>query len=319
MIYKTYDFLNKKISKIIFGCDLKMMHQGEDVTQLLDAVYNFGINTFDTARGYGHSEEILGKWIKNKNREDIVIISKCCLEDRKNNTILSKENIINDVNTSVSILGTYIDILYLHRDNHTVPVNIIIDTLNELINEGKIKAIGVSNWKENRIKEANKYAASHNLHGFVVSSPAYSLANMEIDCWGGGDGCVSIQGDNNKKERDFYIKYKIPVFPYSSLARGFFAGKYKHDDINFINSLKDDARIQYYHDINIKRLERAEILAKKKNCTVSQINISYMINQEFDCHPVIASSNINNIKNNIEALDIKLTKDEINYLYDGKE
>lgn len=313
MKYEKYPFLNKNVSRFIFGCDLKEMHLGMDVSSLLDSIYDLGINTFDTARGYGESEKVLSKWLKTKDREKIVIISKCCLpfnnEDR-----LSAENIISDVNTSLSVLGTYIDILYLHRDNHLVPVEVLIDTLNKFIKDGKVKAIGVSNWKIDRIKKANDYARKNNLIGFSVSSPAYSLANMEYDYWKGGDGCVSIQGDNNLKERLFYKENNIPVFPYSSLGRGFFAGICSYNDPKFKESLKYETLKQYYYPINIERLKKAEELAKKHNCSVAQINFAFMLQQDFYCHPVVATNNPKRMKENIDSLNVHLTKEELEYL-----
>lgn len=314
MKYETYSFLNKPISRFIFGCDLNKMHQGEDVSSLLDDIYDLGINTFDTARGYGESERVLSSWLKNKDREKIVVISKCCLPDKTNNDRLSVENIISDVNTSLQVLGTYIDILYLHRDSLKVKVELLIDTLNKFIREGKVKAIGVSNWKADRIKEANDYAKRNNLHGFVVSSPAYSLANMEYDYWKGGNGCVSIQGDSNLKERLFYKENNIPVFPYSSLGRGFFAGRYSYLDPKFKESLKEETIKQYYYPVNIDRLKKAEELAKKHNCSVAQINFAFLLEQDFNVHPVVATSNPIRMKENIDSLNIKLTKEEIDYL-----
>ena len=313
MKYEKYSFLNKPISRFIFGCDLKEMHLGEDVSSLLDSMYELGINTFDTARGYGESEKVLSKWLKTKDREKIIVISKCCLPS-SNEDRLSIKNIISDVNTSLETLNTYIDILYLHRDNQKVSVKEIIDTLNKLINEGKVKSIGVSNWKVDRIKVANDYARANNLVGFSVSSPAYSLANMEYDYWKGGDGCVSIQGENNLKERLFYKENNMPVFPYSSLGRGFFAGRYSHDDPKFKQSLKVETLSQYYYPVNIERLKKAEELAKKHNCSVANINFAFLLNQDFKCHPVVATSNPSRMKENIDSLNIKLTKEELDYL-----
>ena len=75
----------------------------------------------------------------------------------------------------------------------------------------------------------------------------------------------------------FYKENNIPVFPYSSLTCGFFAGVYKHDDPLFKESLKYETKMQYYYDENIERLKRAEILAIKHNCSVAQINFAYIL------------------------------------------
>lgn len=314
MKYETYPFLNKKISRFILGGSSWYIKKGKDLNSYYDSMYELGINTFDTARGYKNSEAMLGKWLKTKNREDIVIISKCCLPSLGFIDRLSVKNIRKDVEKSVSILGTYIDILYLHRDNLKRPVGPIMEELNKLIKEGKVKALGVSNWRVDRIDEANKYAKEHGLVGFSVTSPAYSLADMVFDSWKGGAGCVSLQGEKMESERAYLLEHKIPVFPFSSLGRGFFAGRFKHDDPQFKKNLDPNARKQYYYDINIKRLERAEELAQKKNCTVAQINFAYLLHQKFNVHPVVAASTAKRMKENIDSLNVQLSDEELKYL-----
>lgn len=313
MEYEVYPFLNKKISKFILGCSSDPMRKGTVTNEFYDSIFEVGVNTFDTARGYGKSEETLGRWLKTKNREEIVIISKCCLPlgfiDR-----LSVKNLKKDVEKSLATLGTYIDILYLHRDNLKRPVGPLMEALNEYVKAGKVKALGVSNWRSDRIDEANKYAKEHGLAGFSVSSPAYSLAEMVVDSWGGGAGCVSLQGEKTKQDREYYAANNIPVFPFSSLGRGFFSGKVKHDDPNFKKSLDVHARKQYCYDVNLKRLARAEELAEKKGCTVAQMNFAYLFNQKFKVHPVVAVSSAKRMLDNEKALAIKLTDEELKYL-----
>jgi len=314
MIYETYPFLNKKISRFILGCSSHYMRKGHSNNEFLDSIYELGINTFDTARSYGNSEEIIGNWLKTKNREDIVIISKCCLPALGFIDRLSPKNIRKDVETSISKLGTYIDILYLHRDNLKRPVGPLMEELNKLIKEGKVKALGVSNWRADRIDEANKYAKEYGLEGFSVNSPAYSLADMVFDSWKGGAGCVSLQGEKMDGDRKYCLENNIPVFPYSSLGRGFFAGRFLHDDPEFKKNLDPNARKQYYYDINLARLERAEKMAKEKGCTVAQINFAYLLNQKIKVHPVVAASTAKRMKENIDSLNLKLTEEEIKYL-----
>lgn len=101
----------------------------------------------------------------------------------------------------------------------------MIDALNELQKEGKIKVFGVSNWVHERIEEANRYAKEHQLQGFSVSSPHFGLAEQIADPWGGN--CVTITGKQNKAARNWYQENQMPIIAYSSLARGLMAGRIK--------------------------------------------------------------------------------------------
>lgn len=318
MEYRTYPFLNKPISAFIYGGDGDMLRHGEDCQQLLDDMFSLGINTMDTARGYGKSEEVIGKWLKGKNREEVVIISKCCLPAFGFIDRVRVKNIRKDLEKSLQALNTpYIDILYLHRDSLSQKVGPFVEEMNALIQEGKIKAFGVSNWTAKRIKEANDYAKEHNLQGISVSSPCFSLAEMVKDTWKGSAGCVSIQGESRKEEREFYKDTQIPVFPYSSLGRGFFSGRYAHDDEEFKKNLDFFAKGQYCYPVNLERLKRAEELAKEKGCSVAQINFAFLLNQDFPVHPVVSSKSKKRMDENIHSLEIHLTKEEIVYLDTG--
>ncbi|MCR5078524.1 MAG: aldo/keto reductase [Bacilli bacterium] len=313
MEYLKIKGVDVQASPITLGCDSIGFKKGYDMNDFLDEVYSYGVRSFDTARGYGQSEETLGKWIEAKhNRDKIVIITKCCLPlgyiDR-----VKVKNIRKDLEKSLLTLKTpYVDLLYLHRDSHKVDARELIIEMNELIKEGKVKAIGVSNWNCERIKLANDYAKEYGLSPFVVSSPQYSLANFERDPWKGSDGCVSIQ--DNKKELDFYRNKEVALFPYSSLARGFFAGKVPSTSENFASTLDRAARVAYISERNMGRLARAEKMAEEKGVTPAAINLAYMFSQGFALSCVIATSNPKRMESNLKASGLRLSKEEIAYL-----
>lgn len=313
MEYIKIPGVDKPISPITLGCDSKPFRYGEDMSNLLDDICACGVTSFDTARGYARSESVIGRWMKSRgNRDEVVIISKCCLPLGYINRVKVK-NIHKDVERSLLELQTsYIDILYLHRDcQKEDPVALLLE-MNELIKEGKVRAIGVSNWTCKRIGIANEYAKEHGLVPFTVSSPAYSLAHFEKDPWRGSDGCISIQ--DNEEELEFYRTKEVALFPYSSLARGFFSGKFLHDDPAFKSSLDRPSRISYYSERNLKRLARAEELARQKGLTPASISIAYMHSQGFALSNVIATINPKRMEQNLQACEIKLSESEIEYL-----
>ena len=219
--------LKKIVSRMIFGTAIGPMIEGKNTDELLDAALAKGINTFDTARGYGRAEESLGGWMKRRdNREQVVVISKCGNCDSDGSVCVNRKVIETELVESLQALQTdYIDIYLLHRDDSKTPVGELIDTLNKLQKTGKIKVFGVSNWTHERIEEANRYAKEHQLQGFSVSSPHFGLAEQVADPWGGN--CVTITGKQNKAARNWYRENQMPIIAYSSLARGLMAGRIK--------------------------------------------------------------------------------------------
>ena len=282
MKYQKIKNVEKPLSKIIFGCAIPVMIQGEDADELLDEVYAQGITTFDTAENYGLSEASLGHWLKNRgNREKVVIISKGC-HPYDGRDRVTPENLKHDIEQSFERLGTdYIDIYLMHRDDPKVEPGPMVEILNEYHKAGRIGAFGGSNWTHQRIAEANQYAGEHGLIPFTVSSPNFGLCDQIGDPWGGGPGCVTISGPSNAEARAWYRDNQIPVLAYSSLGRGMFAGIVKSDDIEGAKKILDPNAVKgYCYPENFERLARAEQLAKEKDCTALSLLATHHLTQE---------------------------------------
>ena len=126
------------------------------------------------------SEEVIGRYMQERgNREQLVILTKGAHPDQTGPRV-NKKAIQADLSDSLMKLGTdYIDLYALHRDDPSVSVGEIIEVLNEHVRSGVVRAIGVSNWSWQRIKEANEYAAANGLVGFSFSSPNLKLGQSE--------------------------------------------------------------------------------------------------------------------------------------------
>ena len=318
MDYCTIRNVDKKVSKILFGTTLDCLERDGDGDELLDSAVAMGINTLDTARVYveGHSETSIGGWIKRrKNRNDIVILSKGGHYDMgTGKSRVNRKEMRYDLETSLKQLQTdYIDIYLLHRDDPTVPAGEIVEIFNEMHKEGKIGAFGGSNWAYERLKEANEYAEKHNLIPFTVSSPNYGLAEQDTDLWGGG--CVTISGPQNKEAREWYLKNDMPVIAYSSLGRGMFSGRVKSAEPEKIGDIMDQPSIEAYGGArNFERLRRCEELAAQKNCSVSQIALSWLLHQELKTFAVVSSKNVGRMQQNVDSLKVELTEAEKKYV-----
>lgn len=316
MEYLKIKGLDKKVSRIIYGCTTVAMMNGENVNKLLDEIYTLGINAFDTAENYGLSEVSLGSWIKErKNRDDVVVISKGCHPydgiDR-----LTPEYLKQDIEQSFERLKTdYIDIYLLHRDVEGIDVGPIVEILNEYHRAGKIKAFGGSNWAHQRIEEANQYANEHGLVPFTVSSPNYGLCRQVNDPWGGSAGCITITGEENAEARKWYRENEIAVLAYSSLGRGLFSGKVISNEMEKAKSMMEPGAVHAYcHAENFERLARAESLAKQKKCTVAQIALVWMMKQDITAFPIVSASTGIRMKENVKSLEISLSDGESRWL-----
>lgn len=313
MDYRTIQYVDKPVSKIVFGCANPAMLQGKRVYRLLDEALDSGITTFDTAESYGSSEDILGKWMKLWwKRNKVVLITKGCHPHGRPR--VTPEDLKEDIHKSLKRLKTdYIDIYMLHRDHPDADLEAILEVLNEYHKAGKIGAFGASNWTHDRIAKVNEYALKKRLIPFTVSSPNYGPATQVTDPWGGG--CVSIAGKENEEARKWYIENKLPIFAYSCLGRGMFSGKVKTNDLENSKRMLDKYALQgYWCQENIDRLARMEILAKEKECSISQLALAWIMQQKMEVFPIITVSDKKRIIENLSALNIRLSKYEMNII-----
>ncbi len=328
MNYASVRGLEKKISRMVFGtatpCLFAAVAKGAGDAErdaafaLLDQVWAAGINTFDCAAHYG--EEIMGRWMEARgNRDECVIITKCAHPNGWRHRVHDFD-ILTDAHDSLKKLKTdCIDVYMLHRDNVETPVSEIVDVMNRLKDEGKIAVWGGSNWTHERIEEANEYAAKHGLEPMRVSSPNFGLAEQVRDPWRCdarfGDGCVTISGPENREARAWYEKTRIPVFAYSSLARGFFSGAFRADEPERAKQILDEPGIiGYYCESNLERLRRCEMLAERKGVSVAQIAMAWIYNQSMDVYAVSSPVNGEFLAANIAAMELSLTPEEVAWL-----
>lgn len=315
MEYVEIPYVKKKVSRIIFGTAMPPFMMGGNGNDLLDAMYDLGVNTFDMARNYMASELSVGKWLEEKNmREKVVLLSKCGHPSMFGRKRINEAEMRKDFRKSSGYLHTdYLDIYLLHRDDPEVDAGEIVEIFNAMHSEGKIGAFGGSNWTHERIEQANEYAYKHNLIPFTVSSPNFGLADQIDDPWGGG--CVTISGPSNERARDWYRQNQMPVIAYSSLGRGMFSGKVKSSESEKAGEILDATAVKgYVCPENFERLRRCEELAEIKGVSVPQIAMAWIFKQKLNTFAVVSTSNPKRMQENIKALEIELTEEETLYL-----
>lgn len=317
MKFEQLDGVKLPMSRLIYGTGNDVM-RGKDVEAAIDCMdvaFENGFNAFDTAYTYELSENNIGHWMQRRGtREKVILIDKGCNPGQAGfNEEMTPELIIRQCNESLERLQTtYSDCYNLHRDDESKPVGPIVEALNFLKSEGKIRKFGGSNWKWTRIKEANEYAAAHGLEGFTISSPCYSYAVLNKDPWGGS---ITISGKQNADARAWLAENRIPVFAYSSLARGYLSGKYRTDGDKPIEECIWWGTVQEYHcPENVARLAKAERLAAERGCLVSQICLAWLLQQENLVFPIVGPASLRHIESNVKALEIRLTDEDLAYL-----
>ncbi|WP_128656458.1 aldo/keto reductase [Paenibacillus sp. 598K] len=297
--------LHNSVSNLIMGSDYFTPETYELARTNLDAYVAIGGNTIDTAFIYcgGKSEQALGMWVEERgNRKDINIWTKGGHPNRDGNRV-NKQAIDEELTISLERLRTdYVDLYALHRDDPAVPVGEVLEILNSHVEAGRILAFGASNWTWERILEANRYAAEHGLRGFEFNSPNLSLAKANEPYW--RDAISVDEALLAEHERT-----KLPLFSWSSQARGFFTGRYTPED----RSDADTVRV-FYNDDNWERYRRAEKLAADKGVTTIQIALAYVLNQPFPTAALIGPRNEAEMRSCGEATEIELTTEEIQWL-----
>src|SRR5262245_62032708 len=194
MLYGHIPNIDKPISRLVQGTVMVNTKELEKSFTLLDEVFALGCTTFDTAHGYGQGEceRTVGRWVNQRGlREQVVIIGKGAHHNQDRQRV-TPFDITSDLFDSLARFKfDHVDLYLLHRDDPSVPVEPIIDILNEHLAAGRFRAFGCSNWTTERIQAANNYAAAHGLVPFIASSPNFSLAEQYVPPW---PNCISISG-----------------------------------------------------------------------------------------------------------------------------
>ncbi len=284
---------NMQLTDIVLGTD----GYGERIAEktaneIMELYISCGGNVIDTARMYtdGKSEKFVGNFVKKNNLRDKVYISTKCshppLENMKQHRLTLKD-IEFDIDKSLKTLGIdYIDIIWLHRDDTTVPVQPIMEALNLMIKKGKVRHVGASNWTYDRICEANNYANAAGLEGFCASQILYNMATCN-KMW---DNTLVVC-DGSEKQK--YDESNFPVFAFCSQAKGFFE-KYHTD------SLSPKAASRYLNDKSVQTYNKILQSSVKSGKTISYTALQMLqMQSNFPVLPIIGPSSTQQLKSTL--------------------
>ena len=308
----------------------------KEAFEQMDYAIDHGINFFDTAelyaippnkKTYGKTEEIIGNWFEQKNnREKIILATKISGPGpswiRGGGLQYTKENIEKSVNDSLKRLKTdFIDLFQLHWPERNTnyfgklgyehkeekkwnDFKSILEILKKIIDQGKIRYIGLSNetaWGLSKFLEISK---SFNLPKMMSVQNPYNLLNRTYEV-----GLAEIS-----------IREKSGLLAYSPLAFGFLSGKYRN------NNLPDKSRMKlfgeffsrYKSDNSIKAIEDYYKIAKKYNLSLSQMSLAFINSRTFVTSNIIGATTMKQLEENLASINIKLNKEiieEINSIH----
>lgn len=268
--------------------------QGKDVVR---QAINHGINLLDTAYIYGpeRSEELVGEVVKEYPREQIKIATKGSHEFDENQEVHQNnqpEYLKQQVENSLKRLQTdYIDLYYIHFPDDNTPKDQAVAALQELKEQGKIKAIGVSNFTLDQLKEANK-------DGYVdVVQLEYNLLHRE-----------------NEAVLQYCVDHQITFIPYFPLATGILAGKY--DENTKFSDHRTTRRdfIPGVFEENVRRVKALESLAAAHQTSIANIVLAFYLTRPAIDVIIPGAKRAEQVVENIKAADIVLSDDEIQYI-----
>ena len=316
MKYNQIDGLDKPVARLLQGTVMLTADQRDGNQRLLDALFENGYTTFDTAHGYGNGvcEVELGAWVADRGiRDEVVILTKGAHPYKSEPQRVAPEYIRRDLSESLERLQTdYVELYLLHRDNREYPVGEIVDVLHEFKEAGKIGLCGGSNWKADRVRAANDYAAANGKTPFTLSSPQFSIAEMIKAPW---PGCISVSGEQGEADRAWYDANGISLFTWSSLAGGFMTGKFTRENLDSFTSYWDtNPTMAYAYESNFQRLDRVLELAADRAVSPAQIALAYVLNNNPRFHAIVANWETGQIAENAAAVEIQLNAEEIAWL-----
>jgi aryl-alcohol dehydrogenase-like predicted oxidoreductase len=298
-----------EISPLVFGGNVIGWTADEPVTfKLLDAFVAAGFNAIDTADVYsrwapghtgGESETILGKWMKrNGNREKVIIATKVGMEWAQGKG-LSRPYIFRSVEQSLQRLQTdYIDLYQSHTDDESTPLEETLGAYAELIQQGKVRAIGASNYKADRLAAALEVSRKTGLPRYESLQPNYSL--------------VERAGYEAELE-PLCQKEGLGVINYYPLASGFLSGKYR-SQADAAKSSRARMVTRFINERGFKILGALDQVAKKFNATPARVSLAWLLAHPSITAPIVSATSLEQLNDLIPAVELKLDRSSIELL-----
>jgi voltage-dependent potassium channel beta subunit len=304
MEYRRMGRSGLQLSVLSYGSWVTFHKQINDsiADELMGIAYDNGINFFDNAETYalGESEKMMGRILKKKNwdRTSYTVSSKAFFgwrgkENKPNQTGLSRKHLMEACHEALQRLQLdYLDLFFCHRPDPNVPIEEVVWTMHNLIQQGKILYWGTSQWSGAEIMEAHRVAQQYGLIGPTVEQPQYNMF------------------ERFKMEQDY-----TPVFQnvglgttiWSPLAAGFLTGKY-------LNGIPEDSRLaiqgfdwlkeRWVQEAKIEKVKKLAVLAEEMGVSLAELAIAWTIKNPNVTTAILGATKKHQLEENLKALQV---------------
>ena len=269
---------------------------------LVDAAFDQGINFFDTANVYseGRSEEVLGRALAGRPRDSFVVATKVYGEMPNGERGLSREQVLKQIDDSLARLQLdHVDLYQCHDFDNDVPVEETLGALTEVVNAGKGRFIGVSNWSGEQIRGAVDLARERGFAKIVSSQPEYSLLHRKPE-----EDVIPASRENG-----------VSQIVYSPLAQGVLSGKYRLGEPYAADTRAaargDGFMSRFLAEDVLERVQRLGPIADECGITTAELALAWILREPNVASAIVGSSRPEQIRDNAAAAGVELDDETV--------
>ena len=304
MKYRRLGRSGLKVSEISLGSWLtygKTVEEDRAVATIRRA-YELGINSFDSANVYerGQGERVMAKALRSFPRESYIITTKAFwpMGDGPNDRGLSRKHVFEQLHASLRRMELdYVDIFYCHRYDPETPVEETLRTIDDLVQQGKVLYVGVSQWTAAQIEEAVRIADRYLLDRIVVHQPVYNM----LDRWIEPEVIPVCE------------KHGIGQIVFSPLAQGLLTGKYRGGHIPEGSRGANPEINRWIQELLasgvIAKVDALQDLAEEAGLTLAELALAWVLRQPNVASALVGASRPEQIEANVKAVDVELSQD----------
>jgi aryl-alcohol dehydrogenase-like predicted oxidoreductase len=303
MQYRTLGRSGLRVAPLCLGGNVFGWTANEAASfKVLDALVAAGLNFIDTADVYstwvpghhgGESETIIGNWLKRSaRRKDVVIATKVGMEMAPDRKGLSAAHIARSVEASLGRLQTdHIDLYFAHRDDPSVPFEETLGAYQRLIEQGKVRAIGASNYTAARLAEALEVSREHGLPRYEVMEPLYNLY---------------ARADYESALEPLCLDQQIGVVSYYALASGFLSGKYRTPEDAAKSARGKGVIAQFLNERGLRILAALDDVAHRYSASPASVALAWQIARPSITAPIASATTVDQLNELVTATQLSL-------------
>lgn len=307
MDYRKLGRTGLKVSEVCLGTmTFRWTCDEAESFKIMDTAWEAGVNFLDTADIYsfwansvGVAEEVIGKWLKTKPRDQVVIATKVRgkMGEGANAEGLSRQHILAGVEGSLRRLQTeVIDLYQVHWPDWDTPLEETLRALDDLISAGKVRYIGASNYRAWHLMKTLWVSDTYNYARFDCIQPHYHLLNRQ---------------EVEPELAAVCVDQQIGMIPYSPLAAGFLTGKYTRENVP---TTERKAGKNYMNEKGFAVVDALREMGEKRGKTISQMALGWILTMPFVTAPIVGASSAEQLKESLGAVGLRLSEEEMQRL-----